>query len=187
MELVKRINKYLIDTYGLALDNTPKFRLVWSDDLFETRKGLFERYSGPIYLGSFDGIQKAPKYSYVKERWVLEVYTKAYPEVFGPSIRHREDTVMDSDGYEPLRVFQTRKKEYLPPNQEVCKIICDAFSELINRPVGRRLTEAQALSTEIAEIDLETARFFEMLNGDDSTLIHQFRDKEAVILPGKET
>lgn len=186
MELVKQINKFLTNNYGFGLDGKPKFRLVWSDELFEVRKGIFERYSGSIYLGTFEGIQKVPKYSYIKERWILEVYTKAFPDIFGPSIKHKSEIVMESDGYEPLRVFQNKKREYLPPRLDVCKIICDGFSELISRPAGRRLTEKQAFGNEIAEIDAETTHFFELLNAEDSTVMNQFHDKEAIILPGKD-
>jgi hypothetical protein len=93
---------------------------------------------------------------------------------------------MNGDGFEPLRVFQTRKGEYLKPDMDVCKIICEEFVRLINRPEGQRLTDKQASAADVESMRKETQKFFEILSGEDSDLIHQFRDGEAVILPGKE-
>jgi hypothetical protein len=176
MENVKRINKFLKDNYGYSFDNKPKFRLVWSEDLLETRKGLFGE------LAIYEEIRKVPKYSFVRDRWVLEVYTLSFPGIFGRSIQHKQDIVMDSDGYEPLRIFQTKKRVYLKPDLEICKIICDKFSELTTRPEARRLTEKQANYEDVQKMRAEADKFFELLNADDSTLINQFHDGEAVII-----
>lgn len=176
MENIKYINKYLESTYGRAQDNKPKFRVAWSEDLYEVRKGLFSE------LAVFEEVKKVRKYTYFKDRWVLEIYTLAYPEVFGRAIAQKNEIVMSGDGYESLRVFQTRKGEYLKPDLEVCKIICDGFVELVNRPEGRRLTAKQADYNDKKKMEEESAKFFEILSGDDSTLIQQFHDKEAVII-----
>lgn len=187
MENVKHINKYLESTYGRALDNKPKFRVAFSNDMFEVRTGLFERYTeSGIFLGSAIETKKVPKYSYIKDKYVLEVYTRAFPEIFGRSIVQAEGIVKEGDFYEPLRVFRTKKGDYLPPNLDVCKIICDRFIELINRPPGQRLTEKIAMGNEKAEVDAEVAKFFDILSQDDSDLMQKFRYQEATILPGKE-
>jgi hypothetical protein len=181
MELVKLINKYLNSTYGQALDFKPKFRLVWSEDLTEVRKGIFS----PLQV--IETIEQVKKYTYFKDKWVLEVYTRAFPEQFGRALNHSEQSIMSGDYYEPIRVFQTRKGEYLPPNMEVCKILCDSFIELINRPEARRLTDKQANYNDTEQMRKETAKFFEMLSANDSDLLStKFRNKEAVVLPGKE-
>lgn len=181
MELVKIINKYLESTYGRALDNKSKFRLVWSENLLETRKGMFS----PLQV--FESIEKVKKYTYFNDRWVLEVYTRAFPEVFGRALSHSKEVILDGDFYEPIRVFQTRKNEYLRPDLEVCKILCDSFVELVNRPEARRLTAKQASYDDTEQMRKETAKFFEMLSANDSDLLAtKFRHQEAVLLPGKE-
>lgn len=180
MENVKLINKYLESTYGRGLDNKPKFRVVWSDSLFETRKGLFSPGA------TIEEIRTVPKYSYVKEKFILEVYTPAFPSAFGSALRHSEQIIMDGDRYEPLRVFRKKDGTYLPPDMEICKIICDAFVELINRPEGRRLTQKQADYDDVRLMREETSKFEEMLNADDWELTQKFAAKEAVALPGKE-
>lgn len=180
MEDIKRINKYLKSQYGTALDGPAKFRVAWSEDLFETRKGLFSE------LAIVEEVRRVPKYSYIKDKFILEVYTRAFPDTFGSAISESQFKVLVSDGYEPLRVFQTRKNEYLPPNLDVCKVICDAFSELINRPKSQRLTEKINARNEKESIDSEVTKFFNILTMSDSDLLQQFKSKEAIILPGIE-
>ena len=179
MENIKHINKYLKSQYGTALDGSfAKFRIAWSEDLFETRKGLFSE------LAIMEEIRTVPKYSYIKDKFILEVYVRAFPDVFGRSIEHNELAVLKSDGYEPLRVFRTRDNKYLPPDLEISKLICDAFIELVNRPKSQRLTEGVAANNEKQSIDSEVEKFFNILSMSDSDLLQQFKHKEAIILPG---
>lgn len=181
MENVKVINKFLESTYGRAQDNSPKFRLVWSEDLFEARKGLFGE------LAVFEEVKKVPKYSYLTDRWILEIYVLAYPEIFGRAIEAKKDIVQSSDGYEPLRVFQTKKGEYLKPDLEICKIICDGWVELVSRPEARRLTAKQADYNDVQKMRKETEKFYEILSADDSDLLStKFRYKEAVMIHREE-
>lgn len=177
---MKRINQFLTSKYGLSLDGKPRFRVVFSEDLKEHRKGLFSE------LAVFEEIREVPKYSFIKNRYILEVYTLAYPGIFGRAIRAKEEIVMSGDGYEPLRVFETKKKVYLRPDIEICEYICNQWSELVTRPAARRLNEKKATSEDVELMSKETARFFDILNQEDSDIIHQFRDKEALLLPGKE-
>lgn len=181
MENVKLINKFLESTYGRAQDNKPKFRLVWSEDLFETRKGLFGE------LAVFEEIRKVPKYMGITDRWILEIYTLAYPQIYHKAIDAKSKIVMDGDGYETLRVFQTKKGEYLKPDLEICKIICDNWVELVNRPEARRLTAKQADYNDVQQMRKETEKFFEILNANDSDLLAtKFRYKEAVMIHREE-
>ncbi len=180
MENIKLINKFLSSNYGMALDNKPKFRLVWSEHLTEVRKGIFHE------LQVIESIERRPKYSYIKDKFILEFYTLAFPKIFGRAITHSREIVMDGDNYEPLRVFQTKKNEYVKPDIEICKIFCDAFAEMITRPEGRRLTNRIATHDDVELMKKEVSRFEEMLAMDDSDLLQKFHYKEAVILPGKE-
>lgn len=180
MENIKLINKFLESNYGRASDNKPKFRVVWSEDLTEVRKGLFN----PLQV--IESIERRPKYSYLKDKYILEFYTLAFPEAFGKALAHAREIVMDGDFYEPLRVFMTKKREYVKPDIEICKIFCDQFVEMINRPAARRLTARIASHNDVEEMKKEVAKFEEILNMDDSDLLQKFRYDEAVALPGKE-
>lgn len=180
MEDIKSINKYLESSYGLSLDNKPKFRVIWSEDLFEVRKGLFSPGA------TMEEIRKVPKYSYIKDKYILEVYTLAFPETFGKALRHSEDIIMSGDRYEPLRVFQTKKNVPLDPQRDICKIICDRFIELINRPEGQRLTNRIATHDDVEAMKKEVRKFEDILNMSDSDMLQKFKWGEAIALPGKE-
>lgn len=174
MERAKLINKYLKNTYGCSLNGRPRFRLVWSEDLREVRKGLFS----PLQV--FETVENRPKYSFLKDRWVLEIDTFAYADIFGRAIAEKDKTVMKGDGYEPLKAFQNRKGEYLPPDMEICKIICDRWVELVNRPEGQRLTRKQASYDDAAIMKKETQKFFEILTQEGTDW--KFKDGESVII-----
>jgi len=181
MENVKLINKYLESTYGRALDNKPKFRVAWSEDLFEVRKGLF------FPLQVVETIERAHKYSMISDKYILEVYTRAFPDVFAQALKHSNEVIMESDGYEPIRVFMDRDGNYLPPHMGVCKIFCDSFIELINRPEAKRLTAKQANYEDVQKMRQEVDKFYELLSANDSDLLAgRFVHKEAIMLPGKD-
>jgi hypothetical protein len=180
MENIKLINKYLETNYGRALDNKPKFRVVWSEDLTEVRKGIFS----PVQV--IESIERRPKYSYVKDKFILEFYTLAFPEVFGRALAHSRESIMNGDYYEPLRVFMTKDRGYIKPDIEICKIFCDQFIEMINRPAAKRLTDRIASHDDVEEMKKEVAKFESILNMEDSDLLQSIRAKEAVFLSGKE-
>jgi hypothetical protein len=180
MENIKLINKFLESNYGRSSDNKPKFRVVWSEDLTEVRRGIFH----PLQV--IETIERRPKYSYIKDKFILEFYTLAFPEIFGRALQHSKDTIMSGDNYEPLRVFMTKKREYIKPDIEICKLFCDQFIEMINRPEGRRLTNKIATYDDVEAMRKEIQKFEDMLNADDSDLLQKFRYQEAVVLPGKD-
>lgn len=180
MENVKLINKFLESNYGRSLDNKPKFRLIWSEDLTEVRKGIFH----PLQV--IETIERRPKYSYLKDKYILEFYTLAFPEIFGRALSHSKQVVMNGDSYEPLRVFTTKKHEYVKPDIEICKIFCDRFIEMISRPEGRRLTNRIATHDDVELMKREVEKFESILQMSDSDLLDKIRNKETVFLPGKE-
>jgi hypothetical protein len=110
---VERINKKLGELYGKNLSGKHNFRVIWSDDQLEFRDGTFNDYYGSVFVRTFKGIRQVPKYSYIKERWILEILV--------PPVMHHG--LVDHNGYEPLYVFESAKREYLVPKLEVCKII----------------------------------------------------------------
>lgn len=75
MEDLKRLNKLLADRFGKHFDGRPKWKLAWSEDLFEHRHGYFEDYHGDIFLRSFEGVRYVRKYTSVHNRWILETLT----------------------------------------------------------------------------------------------------------------
>lgn len=114
MTEVERINKYLVESFGATLQGKPLWRLVWSDKQFEYRHGTFHEFWNDIFLRSETTTKLRPKYSHVKERWILERY---FPSEFTQCAELPEASLAGS--YEPIYVFQDKEGNYLAPNLRV--------------------------------------------------------------------
>lgn len=169
MEDPKLINEVLLSKYGRTINNSQRYRLVWSEDLNEKRHGVHKKYHGPIYLGEHYGVELCKKYSYISEKWILEVYT---PE----ALANKE---IDSDGYEPIWVLQDSEMHYLPPNLEVCEMIITAYE--FAKSGRNRKTEKQLANEEKEKFDKEVKDTEEILEGTGSSpLMSQLHDGSAV-------
>jgi hypothetical protein len=115
------INDFL-KNYRKNLSNDPIFRVVWSDDLTETRFGEFNDYYGNIFLRKFIGYRQVPKYNYINERWILEKWLPAEDSYIN------EVPNTHNGSYEPVYVFQDKDLNYLEPNLKIVKIVI-FFSE----------------------------------------------------------
>lgn len=94
---IELINKRLENIYGKDDLGDPKFRIVFSDDLFEKRE---------VNVVGDLGIHLARKYSYIKSKWVFEV--KAFNE---------------QDNYECFFVFSDKKGKALPVQWKVVELL----------------------------------------------------------------
>ena len=172
MENVVLINKELKKLYGVEFDGKPKFRLVWSDDCIEKRLGRVDRYTpNGIYLGTDEGLHELQKYSYIRERWILENYNPAYKA---------NPEIAISDGYEPVFVFD-RKGEYLKPYFWACEYIINS----IRNPERIHKTEKMMLSDEEIKKEKEIAEYFDFLTQEATDFGNKFTEGSAVFLPGK--
>lgn len=134
MSEINRINKAL-KSYGLNPQGQAIFRVVWSDEQFENRKGIFEEYCSGIYLRTVVGIEKKRKYSYIKSRWIFEKWLS--PErVYTPDL---PDTVNGS--YECIYVFQDKNGNSLPLDLEICQFIAYTLSKNRDRLKEKNLIE----------------------------------------------
>ena len=172
MDNVTLINKELKKLYGVEFDGKPKFRLVWSDDCIEKRLGRVDRYTpNGIYLGTDEGLHELQKYSYIRERWILENYNPAYKA---------NPEIAISDGYEPVFVFD-RKGEYLKPYFWACEYIINS----IRNPERIHKTEKMMLSDEEIKKEKEIAEYFDFLTQEATDFGNKFTEGSAVFLPGK--
>ncbi len=112
-ETVETINQRLIDYYSTAWNGLPIFRIVWSEDQFETRAtkytdaGLELIY--PIY-------KELPKYrQWIHNKYVLERYV-VVPEV-------NAQQVTEKLSYEPIHVFEDGAGNALPPKWEAANFV----------------------------------------------------------------
>jgi hypothetical protein len=170
MDNVSIINKKLVALYGKSIDGKPNFRLVWSEGLTEKRVGPV--YSSGGILISEKELQECKKYSYIKERWILENYNTSY---------RANPEVAVSDGYEAIFVFD-RKGKYLKPNLLACQYIVDA----IRSPERVHKTERMFANEKEEKKQKEIAEYFDFLVQEGSDFGQKFTEGSGVILPGKD-
>ena len=172
MEQEKIFNNRLLELYGRSLDGKPLFRLVWSEGL--TEKRFFEEFNkfspGGILVGiERNVVREHKKYSYLKERWILEVY--APEQKVNPEIR-------DGDCYEPLFVFD-KKGVYLKPEWFAIEYVVKRYQWAKSGSVPKRTEEMDQREDDEA-LEKETQEFVEYLEGHSSDMMNKFRYQEAV-------
>lgn len=162
------INTKLIDRYGLDLSGQPKYRVVWSNDETEVRVGEFSEYYGDIFLRKITGAREVPKYTYIVDRWVLEVLV--------PTLNPELLTKLS---YEPLFVLQDKAGDFLPLEWRPLEIIINALENRVRKPPR---SEKQDDYDEKADFEAEKQRNLDYLNAVGRTDIQQkFANRTAVV------
>lgn len=165
VEPIERINKFLVDQFGIYEDGRPKFRVVFSEGLIEKRilthtKDGFELLT-PI-------VEEIPKYQHIKDRYVLEQLSIVPDGV--------ESDLTERLTYEPLWTFEDRHGKYLPPRIDVCKLIIEQI--YVNMGVmPRKYTEdPEKEAKELAKVE-------EYLFGDETEVTDALHWNQAVTVP----
>ena len=167
---VERINKEIKLLYGSNLSGNSHFRIVWSDDQLEYRKGVFNDFYGSIFIRTFEGVKQVPKYNYINSRWILEVFV---PPILNTALPNQ-------DGYEPLYVFESAKGEYLPPKLQVCKIIIDH----VMNPQMNSLQRKELFETvDKKSFDKDVEYFKDEIEDGSSYMAGLLRAGEAIVVP----
>lgn len=122
LQTIESINTDLLSKYRL-LDGRPIYRVVFSDDQFEFRKGEFTDYYGPIILRVVKEVRLVKKYWYIQPPcWILEklIFTNGYQ-----ALKDLKEELVDSGNgtYEPLLPFKDGQGNALPVNQRVVDYI----------------------------------------------------------------
>lgn len=162
---VKEFNKKLRHEFGLLYDQ-PRFRLVWSEDLLETRQGAVETFYGHIFVKRETGFHQLKKYSYLKDRWILEQSNLSLnPEL------------TQVVGYEPVFVFQDNQGNYLEPVWRAIYLLVDSIMN------PRKLSPSDLAEEERTQQEKEIAFFEQYLSGETSYVASMLANKEAVVVP----
>lgn len=101
------INQWLKDTYGIAYDGRPIYRVSWSTNLNEKRFGEFSTFYGSIFVKKEVAVKEVIKYPYDQARWVLE------------KLDYIDDNkeLIEKSSYEPIWIFKDKDGKFLPLNQ----------------------------------------------------------------------
>lgn len=158
-ETIKSLNLRLIDYFGKFENGEPNFKLVWSED--EIEKRLLKTTVNGIEL-LFPETAIVPKYSYIKERFILERIVPI------PNIDSRE--LLDKKlSYEPIWVFESADGEPLAPDWEVINIlITTLLDQNLYKSGPYKLPEGEGNTTE--ELEYRAKKMEELLFGDETKI-----------------
>jgi hypothetical protein len=118
-QLKDKINAKLLREFR-TLDGRPIYRVVWSPDEIETRKGTFTDFYGHIMIRQeHEAIRDVKKYWYLKvDCWVIEKL------IFMPNEAAVKDLLEElvkarNGSYEPLYTFINGQNKPLPLDEEI--------------------------------------------------------------------
>lgn len=160
-----------LNQFGEFASGYPRYRLVWSDDLFENRIGTYSDYTeSGLFIRKETEMRRVPKYVVFKSRWVFE---KA-------AANDTPDEIGDSVIYEPVWVFHDKHGNYIEPNLKVIKFLM----WFILNP-GHVFTPADFSKQEAEEFEKEAEYFLEVMNNEMPDLACALKDGSAVFISGE--
>lgn len=154
--IVNDINK-VIKNNGSNQYGDPLFRVVFSDDQLESRRGTFTDTHAGLFVRTVTEIREVKKYPWIKEKWILERWAPG-------ELSYHKDLITVKDGvYICVYVFQDVNQDYLPPLLKVAEIVINnllnprtpAEIEEINKKQGEALDKAE-VDTIDNEIKIES-------------------------------
>jgi hypothetical protein len=167
-EPIESINKRLADQYGIETESTlPIWRVVWSNDQLEKR--LMDVSPTGISL-IHPMVFEVPKYL-TKDRFILERL------VYVPEEQQKELAGVRKS-YEPLWVFESVQKEYLPPRTDACQFVIDLVLAAMNRRPGE-----MAKYVEVDDKEERIAKLSEELFGNETQVSDALTYKEGIVVP----
>ncbi len=114
-EPIEDINRRLLEDYGTEFGDSPKFRVVWSEDQYENR---VTEYTDEGFSLIHPEVRLLPKYrQFVRAKYILERLV--------PIMGETDLTV--KVGYEPAWVFMDKHGKYLPPFFDGCKHVIESM------------------------------------------------------------
>lgn len=122
-ESIESINEKLLENFGTNFGNSPKFRVVFSENIFEKR---LTEYTDDGFLLLQPEVRLLPKY----KQWIHQKYIL---EKLQPVEDSEDNDLVTKVSYEPLWVFQDKDGNYLPPFYEGCKYIIEIMFENMGR------------------------------------------------------
>lgn len=170
-----RINPILKGRFGCNDYGQPIFRIVWSDAQTEKRFGIFNEFSGPIFLREIRGLKEVPKYSYLKSVWVLERWLP-------PEKCYTDEIPATKEGsYEPLFAFMDDNHKPVPIVEDQVMRIIQAALNPTKLPGDRK---SDLKKQEQMEFDYEVEQIKEELTEAGRTWVgHRLHSGEGIIKP----
>lgn len=167
------INRRLHENFRV-LDGRPIYRLVWSADEFEVRRGITREFYGHIFLREYVTVGPRPKYWYLyKPSFILEKLTFITGQAALKEICEELPNCANGS-YEPIYVFQDKNFNPLPLSNKVV----DFIIWNTQNPTKRTWSDWEAIK--IKEEDAEVKYFEEQLGEDERSPLFVWENSEFV-------
>ena len=153
LRVVNAINRRLHKEYRV-LDGRPIYRIVWSEDELELRKGKFTDWYGSIFIREYFAVKRVRKYWHLKNPcYVLEklIFIRGKEELKEIASELLE---VSRGSYEPLYTFCDSESNPLPVNWKVVDLILYT----LHHPVKRTESDARA---DLLKEEMEETKYFE--------------------------
>lgn len=139
----KELSNWLRESYGQTVTGKTKFRLVWSEDITENRKGEFNEFYGKIFLRTIVGTRELPKYNYIHNRYILEGWKDEDLSFNGevPNAKYGD--------YIPIYVFEDKNGNPLPVTHKVLTFIIASIQGRVRK--DSELSEQETHEKEVQD------------------------------------
>jgi hypothetical protein len=176
MEQLETLNDRLERFYGHFEDGRPNFRIVWSEDEYDTVFGTYDIFEKGIYLRTETGFKKIHKYWYMRDQYIVE-------RLMGVPVVNTKDLLVKAS-YEPIWGFRL-PKSHIPP-WEAIKLVVDTLINTMHKArsmVEKYKEDPINLNTkEAIEARVEKAKE-EIFGGESDTASMALHRKEGVVVP----
>jgi hypothetical protein len=152
----------------------PVFRIVFADDQWELRDGIYNEFKGKLFVRTIRGVKKSPKYPLLSGCWIIEMLHDL------DRVQHPD--IKEHNGYECLYAFRDgRTGRSLPPLLRVVQLIMKAKRTHIS-PMLRKSISIQQLEDKERK---EDQRVYDAIDP-SSPIESALHFKEGVSLKGLE-
>jgi hypothetical protein len=172
-EPISDINKKLLEEFGTEFGNSPRFRVVFSEDQYEKR--LTDHTDEGFELLRPE-VRLLPKYKqWIREKYILE---RLVPVV-------GDTDLVTKVSYEPAWVFQDKNGNYLPPFFEGCRFVIESMYNAIGRAGCFAKYKDKNISEEERAIELKKVE--DKLFGNETEVGDHLAYGTGVVVPENKT
>jgi hypothetical protein len=170
-EPIEEINKHLKDDYGCLDSIKPNWRIVWSEDQFETRLMDVTKDGFSLINPEY---REVPKYrQWIQNKYVLERLVEV------PYINENELT--NKISYEPVWVFENGNGDYQPPLFRAAKFVIETVHKQAAKVVGVKYKDPESNPKEAFEVREQRLQGLEKeLFGNETTIGDSLMKDSAV-------
>lgn len=155
MTEIEQLNSRIGAEYT-SIDGRAMFRLVWSEEIFENRHGVFREFTpSGLFIREVTEVKRVRKYGYIHNRWIFEAWAP------GNLTANPETPDAINGDYVPVYVFEDKNGQYLPPNEKVVRFIIASMHGKVRRDIipSQEYLEERQIQRDVDAMDDHPAWF----------------------------